>query len=1315
MAALPLFSLIKSTLSIYKSMASQLNRACYAIALTLLLTHCTRTPSATMRNMGTKQQTVSQADMKPRRTEILFLGDNGHHKPAERVPQLMAALGNKGINVTYTDKLADINPDNLAKYDGLLIYANWDSISRPQEQALLTFVQSGKGLIPVHCASYCFRNSAEYVDKVVGGQFWRHKMDTIQTRFTKPNDALTMGLPSFKAYDETYLHSHLQADNNVLAVREVKADQLKDLADATERGPGRPNAKEEPYTWTRTYGKGRVFYTAYGHDERTWSQAGFQQLLERGIMWSVGERVKKLRDDLQPQAFAYDEANLPNYEKRPGPQLRQQALSPEESMKHIQVPTDFTLNLFAHEPNVMHPIAMAWDERGRLYVLITKDYPNDRKATGGSDYIVICEDTDKDGKADKFTNFAEGMNIPTGMAFGNGGLYVSQAPHMLFLQDTNGDDKADVKKVLFTGFGTFDTHAGPSNLHYGFDNWIWGSVGYSGFKGLVGSSKDTLQFGQGFFRFKTDGSKLEYMTSTSNNTWGMAFDETGNVFGSTANNAHGWYMPIPKHYFAGAAHLRENGSRSTDTHKDMKPITEKVRQVDVFGGFTAAAGHNFYTARAFPKAYWNRVAFVAEPTGHILHQNVMVPKGTDFSDKEGDGVGFNLMAGADEWFSPVFAEVGPDGAVWVADWYSYIIQHNPVPKGFENGKGNAYQTDLRDFTHGRIYRVGYKNAPAYTPMTLSKDRPAELVAALKNTNMFWRTTAQRLLIERNNKDRSVATVVPQLIELVRDQSVDEIGLNPGAIHALWTLHGLGEISEMTSGGSQSRLRDVISIALKHPCSGVRKTAVQVMPLSTETATVLIQNNMLNDVDPLVSLNTLLVLSEVPPTPAVQQAILDRMEKATGTNEINDRWMPEAFAVAMNANGGALMKTYLKKVSMNGPATQPVAPMNHEMHQRHQPANPEAKSGGGGPSAPAAPVVTMAIVSATQPDLVVSAITADPVSPEVRQYSRITVSVMNRGGVAVPEGTPIPLTMRIEGNGYQIDLVSRTHVSGIKPGETVTIIRANNGPWTGDMGVAFEQAGTYKISVMLDPANVIAESDEKNNAFTHTLTYRAPQNLGAYVLERSSRSYASVAPVDSVVALLRQAQKLDAARNAAIVKGVSEGWNLKTKAIVRETDKAFLATLNTTVSPDNKARLTRLYEAWGLTNAEAVDPNVEVIRLKTVREEMRFDKKQFTVTAGKTIELVIENPDAMQHNLVIGTPKSMEMIGKAADKMITAKDGAEKNYVPVMPQILAATPLINPDQTYRLRFTAPAIPGEYPYICTFPGHWRIMNGVMNVVK
>ncbi|ADB36575.1 PVC-type heme-binding CxxCH protein [Spirosoma linguale] len=1251
-----------------------------AIGVVVALAQCARQSAP---NTAVRQESTKSSQSAPRRTEILFLGDNGHHRPIERVPELMAALGDKGINITYTDKLEDLNADNLNKYDGLLIFANWDSIGKPQEKALLDYVSSGKGLIPVHCASFCFRNSSEYVDKVVGGQFWRHKMDTIQTRFTQPNNPIVAGLPSFKAYDETYIHSHLQPDNNVLAVRDIKADQTKDMAAAN-----RPDAKEEPYTWTRQYGKGRVFYTAYGHDERTWSQPGFQQLLERGILWAVGDKVKKLHDDLKPQPFAYHEANLPNYEKRPGPQLQQKPLSPEESMKHIQVPVDFTLDLFAHEPNVMHPIALTWDERGRLYALITKDYPNERKPEGGSDYIVICEDTDKDGKADKFTNFAEGLSIPTGMTFGNGGLYVSQAPHMLFLQDTNGDDKADVKKIVFTGFGTYDTHAGPSNLHYGFDNWIWGSVGYSGFKGKVGA--DSVKFSQGFFRFKPDGSQLEYVTSTSNNTWGLGFTETGDIFGSTANNSHGWYMAIPNRYFHGAPHIRENGSRSTDTHKDMKPITEKVRQVDVFGGFTAAAGHNFYTARAFPKKYWNNIAFVAEPTGHILHQNVMQKSGTNYEDAEG----FNLMAGADEWFAPVFAEVGPDGAVWVVDWYSFIIQHNPTPKGATNGSGNAYETPLRDFTHGRIYRVGYKNAPAYTPLTLSKSRPEELVATLKNTNMFWRMAAQRLLIERNNKD-----VVPQLIALVNDKSVDEIGINPAAIHALWTLHGLGALN-----GSDANAIAAVKQALKHPVASVRKTAIQVLPPTSEAASVLLENNLLNDQEPLVVLNTLLKFTEAPQSKTVQQAILARLDKAS---ETNDRWLPDAFACALTGNDGQLLKTYLKQVAVNSPApAKPAHDMSTHADKGHGPSAPMPKTA----SAP----------MGNQPDLVVAAIRTTPESPSVREGARIFVDVTNAGGVAIPDGTPIPMTVRIEGpkgeqEGAKINFVSVTHNTGIKPGETVTISKSNNGPWVGDMGVQFERAGDYTISVMLDRENTIAESNEQNNNATHTLTYRAPQSLSAYALERATRSYASVAPVDSVIALLRQTQKLDAAQSEAIVKGVSEGWNMKQTAQVREADKSFLASLTGSVSADNRTRLGRLYEAWGLTKSEPVDPNVEVIRMKTVREEMRFDKKEFTVTAGKQVEIVLENPDAMQHNLVIGKPKSMEIIGSAADKLITAKDGAEKNYVPSISQVIAATPLVNPDQTFRLKFTAPATPGDYPFVCTFPGHWRMMNGVMKVTK
>jgi type 1 glutamine amidotransferase len=211
--------------------------------------------------------TFAQNAPKPRRLEVLFLGDNGHHKPVERLPSIMSALGNKGINFTYTNKLEDINLENLNRFDALMIYANWDEITPQAETALLAYVASGKGILPIHCASFCFRNSPEYV-KMVGGQFWKHTTDTISANIVQPNHQIMNGLTKLKAFDETYLHSKLQADNNVLMNREIKADQTKD----------RPETKTEPYTWTRNYGKGRVFYTAFGHDEQTWENPDFHKL-----------------------------------------------------------------------------------------------------------------------------------------------------------------------------------------------------------------------------------------------------------------------------------------------------------------------------------------------------------------------------------------------------------------------------------------------------------------------------------------------------------------------------------------------------------------------------------------------------------------------------------------------------------------------------------------------------------------------------------------------------------------------------------------------------------------------------------------------------------------------------------------------------------------------------------------------------------------------------------------------------------------------------------------------------------------------------
>jgi uncharacterized protein len=1179
-----------------------------------------------------------------RRLELLFLGDKGHHKPFDRYPALQSAVGIKGMNITYTESLKDLNEAYLNKFDALVIYANHDSIAAPQEKALLNYVASGHGLVAIHCASFNFRNSKEFV-KMVGGQFWRHGMDSIRVK----NEANTY--VKIKTVDETYLHSQLQPDNQIWQSRILGPEQAKD----------KPGATTEPYTWTRTYGKGNVFYTAYGHDERTWETEGFQDLVTQGILHAVGAEKRALLTALNLPVLKYREAKLPNYEKREGAQLQQLPLSPEESVKFIQVPVDFNLQVFASEPNVMHPIAMAWDERGRLYVLITKDYPNERKETGGSDYILLCEDTNNDGKADKFTKWADGLSIPTGMVFANGGLIISQAPHMILLKDTNGDDKADEKKILFTGFGTGDTHAGPSNLHYGFDNWIWGCVGYSGYKGKVGA--DSLQFAQAFFRFKPDGSKMEHMTTTSNNTWGFDFNEAGDVFGSTANNAHGWYMAIP-HRNIWHAPMTLNGSKNTDTHKDMRTITKKVRQVDVFGGFTAAAGHNFYSARSFPKEYWNQIAFVSEPTGHVIHQNRQVPTGSDFNDKEA----FNFLAGADEWVSPVFAQVGPDGAVWVADWYSYIIQHNPVPQGFKNGGGNAYDTDLRDFTHGRIYRVGYNKAPAYTPVSLKT--PAECIAALSNSNLFWRLNAQRLLVERGNKD-----VVPALVALIGSAKTDEIGLAPGAIHALRTLEGLGVLP-----------MDVLARAMKHSSAAVRKQAVQVLPRTAASAKLILDQKMLNDKDSLVVLHSILALIESPTSPAVEAAMA---RKIAVSQKTTDRWIPDALAAYVMAGGPARRAAFIAKQGVKSGAV--VA--EKLAKEAKNPSTTGTESG---------------------LDLVVEEVQIKGGNFRLREGASFVIRVKNRGDKALPKGTPLPLTVKIEGMGRRTDLESYTFTDGAAPGETVSVVKNNNGPWTGNLGWTADEAGNYVMEINLDTKAVLGESNRTNNTFRQPIVVSLPADLGSYIVEKTFRGMTSDDSANDIVALLRSIKQVASPTMGAALKGASATWNAKRAADLSADNVDFLKGLGKQLRPQDVEAYERLAGLWKVEIPSAEVKGVVVKRtIMTIKEAMKYSPAEFTVPAGATVELIFENVDAMQHNWVLGTLGSQEKIGLAADKMITAADGAAKNYIPAMPEVLAYTPLVESDGRVKVVFKAPTVPGNYPFLCTFPGHWRIMNGIMKV--
>jgi uncharacterized protein len=811
---------------------------------------------------------------------VLFLGDKGHHLPAERAAQLTPVFAGRGIRITYTEKTDDLNPETLARYDALLIYANINEIKPAQEKALIDYVEGGGAFVPLHCASYCFLNSPKYI-ALVGAQFLRHGTGTFDTKIVDASHPIMKGIEPFRTWDETYVHhKHNEKDRHVLQVR--------------AEGQG-----EEPWTWVRTQGKGRVFYTAYGHDGRTWQNPGFHDLVERGIRWAVNkgpvlDSRGRVTSGLPPFSYEESTAEIPNY--LPGKQWgtqgepihrMQRPLSPEESVRHMIVPHGFEPKLFAAEPQIAKPLCMAWDHRGRLWIAESVDYPNTKHpGTEGRDRITIVEDTDGDGKADSFKVFAEGLNIPTSLLPANGGVIVLQAPDTLFLKDTDGDGKADVRKVLFTGWGTDDTHAGPSNLRWGFDNWVWGIVGYSGFRGTVGGERHRA--GQTFYRFKPDGSKLEFLRNTSNNSWGVGFSEDGLVFGSTANGCPSVYMPIPNRYYEAVRGWAPRVLENIAPNFHFFPVTDQVRQVDWHGGFTAGAGHALYTARTYPAQYWNSTAFVTEPTGHLIAAFTLNRKGSDVAAY----YGWNLLASNDEWTSPIAAEVGPDGNVWVIDWYNYIVQHNPTPRGFKTGKGNAYETPLRDKTHGRIYRIVYKDAPASSPPVLNPDDPRSLVAALGNDNQFWRMHAQRLLVERGKSD-----VVPALVERSRDRSVDAIGLNVGAIHALRTLEGLAVLD-----GSNAVAAEAVTEALKHPSAGVRRNALQVLPRNAQSAAA--ASGLLADPDPQVRLAALLCLADQPASDEAAKALAGAVWRGIARD---DRWLADAATAAAARNDFAFLK------------------------------------------------------------------------------------------------------------------------------------------------------------------------------------------------------------------------------------------------------------------------------------------------------------------------------------------------------------------------------------------------------------------------
>ncbi len=753
-----------------------------------------------------------------------------HQRFVERYTPLLTVRGMKvegGLDFPTADQ--------LGKTDVLVMYAqDGGNITAEQRPTLEKFIQRGGGIVVIHTASVA--NKAEtspYWKSIVGGSWvqgrtkWKEgPMDLYFTESQRLGGGhpITKGASNFHMEDEIYYDMDISPDVRVLATSYTP--NVKEGKKAA--AGGKPHIYDiQPQMWTyERKAEGatqpyRAFVSIPGHLWGTFEKPNYRAILLRGIAWA-GKRtnVDEFTTPEEISTLRYPEG---------GPQ------KPEQTLSNLEVHPDFTMKLVTAEPLINKPMNFDWDPAGRMWVAETPEYPNGRRGMRpdyrgrewkdhggieptpgeqnrpGQDKISILSDTNGDGVMDKKDVFCEGLDLVTGFVFYKDGVIVTQAPDILFLRDTNGDGKADKVEKLYTGLGTRDTHAVINNPRWGWDGWIYATHGYSA--GDAKSPDGSKTFGRissGVVRFKPDGSAFEQYSSKGGNTWGLCI---------TADNRVMWTQPtsgallmqtvLPEYA------LTRGKIGNTPSYHVVEPSLKTFPlmaweqmayvQIDWVGSFTAAAGCAIYDGGTWPAEY-NGDYFTTEPTINIIHHARLTPQGSSYTFHKLPGrEQTEFVRSKDMWWRPIEARVGPDGALYIADFYNQAVIHNDT-RGPDHNEVNAAVRPDRDHYFGRIWRIDHKDAKKIAVPDLSKAGPQDLAKALGHSNNAVRMTAARLL-GQSEKNADSAFAMNARLDAASPET---------RIAALWAKNA-------SSGLSLTEVQK----ALKDPDAGVRRNASEI--------------------------------------------------------------------------------------------------------------------------------------------------------------------------------------------------------------------------------------------------------------------------------------------------------------------------------------------------------------------------------------------------------------------------------------------------------------------------------------------------------
>lgn len=1149
----------------------------------------------------------------------------------------------------------------------------------------------------------------------------------------------------------------------------------------------------------------------------------------------TANRDKRIWAAAQGQDLPIDDSNTPPFipvkTNKPGtgPQGTHIFVDPEDAIKQMTVAKGMKVNLFASEkdfPELEKPVQMAWDTRGRLWVAVWPSYPHWKPKEEMNDKILIFEDTDGDGKADKCTVFADHLHCPTGFEFYNGGVLVAQAPDIMFLKDTKGTGKADLRIRVLSGMDSADTHHTSNSFTLdpgGAMYWQEGTFHHTQVESPYGPSQRCAN--AGVFRYEPRSQKFDvYVTFGFANPHGHIFDRWGQDIVTDGTGSQPYHAAL----FSGHLDYPQKHARPPQVYQQR---TRPCPAIEIL------------SSRHFPDENQGNllVGNVIAPTQGILQYKIQ-DNGASFIGTEVE----TIVSSTDPSFRPSDIKIGPDGAIYFLDWINPIIGHMQ----------HNLRDPSRDRTHGRIYRVSYPGRPTLRPVAIAGEPIEKLLDVLKEPEDRVRYRAR---IELGGRETD--QVIPAAKKWIAGLDKSDKDYEHHVLEGLWVhqYHNVVDVDllkrVLASSDFRARAaaahvlcywRDRVPDALdlfkklaadQHP--RVRLEAIRAASFFTEPEALevvlisaehpsdgyldFVRGETMKALDPIWRK----AVADGRPINFTSDAGARYFLKSVSTDDllklkrskavflelllrrgVRDEFRREALAGLAKLDNKSELRVLLDAIEGLDQNSSQEEGVFFDLVRLLTARNVSELAGVRGELEKLA---TGAKLNVTRELGFVALIAADASVDKAWALAVKTVPGLTDLVTAMPlirdPGLRAVLYPKVEPllNGLPAELAAtQPRNKGIMgrfvrielPGRNKTLTLAEVEVYSDGRNVARQGKATQKnTSNGGDAAKAIDGNKSgifRDGGQTHTeegtsnpwwevdlgaefaidsiaIYNRTEDNLGkrleGYTLRVSDGAKKTVFeqrrnPAPAVKAefaigggtpetMVRRAAMngLTSVRGQegptfkALARFIKDGtdrhaaiqaisripvayWPPEEAKPLLDSIAAYIAKLPTSdrTSPaaldalqlgDNLASLLPLPEAKKVRQ-QLGELGVRVIRMATVPDQMLFDKERIAVRAGKPVEIVFENNDLMPHNFVLTMPGALEEIGTTAEAAATQPGAVERHFVPQSPKVLFSSRLLQPRESQKLSFTAPLKPGVYPYVCTYPGHWRRMYGALYVV-